>query len=170
MKTILSLITALLISGYTFAQDFSKYENQHGVSTVVINKNMFKLMSQLDLDSQDEEIQQYLELINNMENIKIFKTNDQDIRKDLAADANSYAKSNKLEELMRVQEDGKKISFMFKPGKKDEEIQQLFMLVDGMDAENETIVIIINGLINLKQVSKLANDLNVPGAGSLNQD
>jgi len=168
MKTILTLFTALLISGYTYAQDFSKYENLPGVSTVVINKNMFKLMSQLDLDSEDEEIQQYVDLINNMREIKIFKTDKEDIRRDLAQDANNYAKNNKLEELMRVQEDGKKISFMYKPGSKDEEIEQLFMMVDGMDSENETIVIVINGLINLKQVSRLAKDLDVPGAGSLN--
>jgi hypothetical protein len=170
MKTILTFIAAILISGYTYAQDFSKYENQPGISTVIINKNMFKLMSRLDLDSQDEEIQQYVNLINNMENIKIFKSNNLEMRDDLLADANTYVKKNNLEELMRVQEDGKKVSFMFKPGKTDDEILQLFMLVDGMEEENETIVIIINGLIDLKQVSKLAKDLNVPGAGSLNQD
>ncbi len=170
MKTILTLIAALLISGYTFAQDFSKYENQPGISTVIINKNMFKLMSRLDLDSQDEEIQQYVDLINNMENIKIFKSNNKAMRDDLLADANTYVKNNNLDELMRIQEDGKKVSFMFKPGKTDDEILQLFMLVDSTDGNDETIVIIINGLIDLKQVSKLAKDLNVPGAGSLNQD
>lgn len=167
MKTIITIIIAVLMSGYTFAQDFSKYENQPGMSTVIINKNMFKLMSRLDLDSQDEEIQQYVDLINNMENIKIFKTNNQQMRDDLSADANTYVKNNKLEELMRVQEDGKKVSFMFKPGKTDDEILQLFMLVDGMSEEEETIVIIINGLIDLRQVSKLAKDLNVPGASSI---
>lgn len=167
MKTIITIIIAVLMSGYTFAQDFSKYENQPGMSTVIINKNMFKLMSRLDLNSQDEEIQQYVDLINNMENIKIFKTNNQKMRDDLTADANTYVKNNKLEELMRVQEDGKKVSFMFKPGKTDDEILQLFMLVDGMSDEEETIVIIINGLIDLRQVSKLAKDLNVPGASSI---
>jgi hypothetical protein len=170
MKTILTLIAAVLISGHIYAQDFSKYENQPGISTVVINKNMFKLMSRLDLDSQDKEIQQYVDLINNMENIKIFKTDKKDMRSELASDANAYAKNNNLEELMRVQEDGKKVSFMFKPGKTDDEIQQLFMLVDGMGDDGETIVIIINGLLDLRQISKLAKDLNVPGASSLKNE
>lgn len=170
MKTILTLVTAILISSFNYAQDFSKYENKPGIDAVIINKNMFKLMSKLDLDSEDEEVQQYIDLINNMENIKIFKSSNLDMRDDLLADANSYVKNNKLEELMRVQEDGNKVSFMFKPGRTDDEIKQLFMLVDGMDQKNETIVIIINGLIDLRQVSKLAKDLNVPGAGSLNQD
>lgn len=167
MKIILTLITALLISGHTFAQDFSKYDNKPGISTVIINKNMFKLMSRLDLDSHDEEIQQYVDLINNLEDIKIFKTNDQKMRNELSADANRYVKNSNLEELMRVQEDGKKVSFMYKPGKTDDEILQLFMLVDGISDNNETIVIMINGLIDLRQVSKLAKDLNVPGASAL---
>ncbi len=170
MKTIITLITALLISGYTFAQDFSKYEDKIGVDYIVMTKNMFKLMSEFDLDSEDEDIQQYIDLVNNMENIKIFKTDRQEFRNDLISDANSYVKRNNLEDLMRIQEDGKKVSIMFKPGNKEEEILQLFMLVDGMSEESETILIIINGLINLKQVSKLAKDLNVPGADSLNQD
>ena len=170
MKTILILITALTISGFTYAQDFSRYENKPGISSVVINKNMFKLMSRFDLDSQDKEIQEYMKLIENLEDIKIFKTNDEQMRNELNADAESYVLKNNLEELMRAQEDGKKISFMFKPGKTDDEIKQLFMHINGIDDDNETIVIIINGLIDLRQVSKLAKDLKVPGADSINSN
>lgn len=170
MKTILILMTSVILSGYTFAQDFSRYENKPGISSVVINKNMFKLMSRFDLDSENSENQDYIKLIENLNDIKIFKTNDSKMREELNADAEAYLINNKLEELMRVQDEGKKIKFMFKPGKTDDEIKQLFMHINGMSNENETIVIIINGLIDLRQVSKLAKDLNVPGADSINQN
>ncbi|MBS3738950.1 DUF4252 domain-containing protein [Mesohalobacter halotolerans] len=169
MKTILIAISALLITGFTFSQDFDRYENTPGVSSVIINKNMFKLMSKLDLDSEDKEIQEYVKLINNLEDIKILKTNDSKMSEELNGDAKSYIKNNNLEELMRANEDGKRVSFHFKPGKTDDEIKQLFMHINGIDNENETVVIIINGLIDLRQVSKLANDLKVPGANSMNK-
>jgi 23S rRNA pseudoU1915 N3-methylase RlmH len=124
-------------------------------------------MTKLDLDSKDKEIQEYVELIQNLKEIKIFKTNNTEMGKELNKDAESYAKSNKLEELMRMRDGDKKISFLYKPGKTDDQISQLFMHINGMEDDNETIVIIINGLIDLKQVSRLANDLNVPGADSL---
>ncbi|NBC57370.1 MAG: DUF4252 domain-containing protein [Bacteroidetes bacterium] len=169
MKTILIAISALLITGFTYSQDFDRYENNPGVSSVIINKNMFKLMSKLDLDSEDKEIQEYVKLINNLEDIKILKTNDSKMSEELNGDAKSYIKNNNLEELMRANEDGKRVSFHFKPGKTDDEIKQLFMHINGIDNENETVVIIINGLIDLRQVSKLANDLKVPGANSMNK-
>lgn len=167
MRTILILLTTIVLSGYTYAQDFDRYENKQGITSVIINKNMFKLMTKLDLNSKDKEIQEYVELIQNLEDIKIFKTDNSEMSTQLNKDAESYAKKNKLEELMRMRDGDKKISFLYKPGKTDEQISQLFMHINGMEAENETILIIINGLIDLKQVSRLANDLNVPGADSL---
>jgi hypothetical protein len=168
MRTILILLTTVVLSGFTYAQDFDRYENNPGITSVIINKNMFKLMTKLDLDSKDKEVQEYVELIQNLQDIKIFKTNNSEMSDELNKDAESYAKKNKLEELMRVRDGDKKIAFLFKPGKTDDQISQLFMHINGMEEENETVLIIINGLIDLKQVSKLANDLNVPGADSLN--
>lgn len=169
MKTILIIISALLMTGFVHAQDFDQYENNPGVSSVIINKNMFKLMSRLDLDSQDKEIQEYVKLINNLEDIKILKTSDSKMSNELNGDAKSYIKKNNLEELMRANEGGKRVTFHFKPGKADDEIKQLFMHINGIENDNETVVIIINGLIDLRQVSKLANDLKVPGANSMNK-
>lgn len=169
MKTILIIISALLMTGFVHAQDFDQYENNPGVSSVIINKNMFKLMSRLDLDSQDKEIQEYVKLINNLEDIKILKTSDSKMSNELNGDAKSYIKKNNLEELMRANEGGKRVTFHFKPGKTDDEIKQLFMHINGIENDNETVVIIINGLIDLRQVSKLANDLKVPGANSMNK-
>lgn len=169
MKTILITISALLLTSFVYAQDFDQYENNPSVSSVIINKNMFKLMSKLDLDSEDKEIREYVRLINNLEDIKILKTNDSKMSDELNGNAKSYIKNNNLEELMRANEDGKRVSFHFKPGKTDNEIKQLFMHINGIDNDTETVVIIINGSIDLRQVSKLANDLKVPGANTMNK-
>lgn len=170
MKTIAILITALLISGLSYAQDFSKYANMPGVTAVTINKNMFKLMSTMELDSSDPEIKEYLEMINNLKDIKIFTTENPDVAKQLNKDAETYLSKNKLEELMRVQEDGQKILFMFQPGKTDSQINQLVMHVNSSEGDGESVFIIIDGLIDLKQVSKLANKFDIPGAANLTKE
>ena len=70
---------------------------------------------------------------------------------------------------MRVQEDGQRVLFMFQPGKSDNEIKQLVMHVSGSGADHESVLIIVDGLIDLNQVSKLANKLNMPGADELSK-
>jgi hypothetical protein len=167
MKTIAIFIITVLLSGITYAQDFSKYANMSGVTSVVINKNMFKLMNKLDLDSEDPEVQEYINMINDLQDIKIFTTSDPEISKQLNADAEKYLSKNKLEELMRIQEDGQRVLFLYQPGKTDDEINQLVMHVNNSNGESESVLIIVNGLIDLNQVSKLANKLNVPGAENL---
>jgi len=168
MKTILITLSAIFFTIFVQAQDFDKYENNPSVSSVIINKNMFKLMSRFDLDSDDKEIKEYVKLINNLRNMKVLKTNDTKMSDELNKDAKSYIKNNNLQELMRANDDGKQVSFHFKPGKTDDEIQQLFMHVNGIKNGDESVVIIINGLIDLRQISKLAKDFNMPGADSLN--
>jgi hypothetical protein len=169
MKTIVIFIAAVLLSGVTYAQDFSKYSNMSGVTSVVINKNMFKLMNQIEFDSEDPEVQEYIEMINNLQDIKIFTTENPEIAKKLNADAEEYLSKNKLEELMRIQEDGQRVLFMYQPGNSDNEIKQLVMHVNSTDGSDESVLIIVDGLIDLKQVSKLANKLNMPGANELSK-
>lgn len=169
MKTIAIFIVTVLLSGITYAQDFSKYANMSGVTSVTINKNMFKLMNQIELDSSDPEVQEYIDMINDLQDIKIFTTDDPDIAKKLNADAETYLGNNKLEELMRIQEDGQRVLFMYQPGKTDSQIQQLVMHVNSADGNGESVLIIVNGLIDLNQVSKLANKLNMPGASELSK-
>ena len=71
---------------------------------------------------------------------------------------------------MKINDEGKKIGFYFIPGKTDEIIKQLFMYVDsGMENTDENVVVIINGNIDLKQISQLINKLNLPGGDSLKE-
>ena len=52
--------------------NFDSFENEKDVTSVVVTKNMFKLLSKMDLDSQDPEVKDYLEMVDNLETIKIF--------------------------------------------------------------------------------------------------
>ena len=128
---------------------------------------MFKLMNSIEFNSSDPEIQEYVDMINDLEDIKIFTTDDPEVSKKLNADAESYLKKNTLEELMRIQEDGQRVLFMYEPGKKESQIKKLVMHVRTSEDDGESVLIIVDGLIDLAQVSKLANKLNVPGADAL---
>lgn len=160
------LITPMLVSAQGM---FDSYEDEKDVTSVVVTKNMFKLLSQIKVESDDPEVQEYMEMVNSLQNIKVFITESKSVGARMKADVTKYVSSNKsLEELMRVKDDGKNVKFYSKQGKDESHVSELLMFLDGeMDGKEGTVIMSITGDIDLKQISKLTKELNVPGSDEL---
>jgi hypothetical protein len=168
MKNSILALCAFLIPFLSGAQNFAKYENMKEVDAVVITSKMFKLLTKIDLNADDPETQQYIDLIENLQEIRVFTSKQDGIRKQMAADVQSYLKNGTMEELMRVSSDGKNVKFYYKPGRNDDYVSQLFMFMEGQDEKTPVSVILnITGDINLSQVSRLAQDFKIPGGEEL---
>ncbi|KAA1242791.1 DUF4252 domain-containing protein [Aquimarina sp. RZ0] len=170
MKKLVVVITLALIPYFSIAQsNFDKYEDMNDVSSVVVTSKMFKLLSKLDLESNDQEVKEYINLVENIKNIKVFATENKGIGQKMKADVETYLKGSTLDELMRVKSDGKNVKFYSKPGKNEDFVSELFMFMEGMENDGgpNTVILTITGDIDLKQVSKIADHLNVPGGEEL---
>ena len=44
------------------------------VTSLVMNQKMFKLLGKMDLDSNDPEMKNYIDMVNSLEDIKLFST------------------------------------------------------------------------------------------------
>jgi hypothetical protein len=170
MKKLAILIAMVVAPMYMSAQDaFDSFEFEREVSSVVVTKNMFKLLSKLDLESNDIESKEYLELVNNLDNIKIYSTENKEVgeRMDVAV-ATYLSQSSGLSELMRVKDSGKNIKFYSRNGKSDNYVSELLMHLTGnIDGDDRTIIMKITGNIDLKKISKLTSELNMPGSEEL---
>lgn len=168
MKKLTFAILAMLLPFLSNAQDFKKYEDMKEVDAVVITSKMFKLLTKIDFNADDPETQAYIDLIENLQEMRVLSSNQEGVRKQMATDVSSYIKKGGLEELMRVSEDGKTVKFYYKPGKSEDYVSQLFMFMEGHEKSKPVSVILnITGEINLAQVSKLANDFKIPGGDEL---
>ncbi|MCX2836552.1 MULTISPECIES: DUF4252 domain-containing protein [Salinimicrobium] len=168
MKKFSLALLALILPFLSGAQTFDKYEGMKEVDAVVVTSKMFKLLTKIDLNADDPETQAYIDLIENLKEMKVLSTTKENIRQQMALDVASYIKKGSMEELMRVSEDGKTVRFYYKPGKNDDYVSQLFMFMEGEDKNKPMSVILnITGEINLAQVSKLANDFKIPGGEEL---
>ncbi len=167
----LSILIALFVAPLvvTAQNAFDSFENENDVTSVVVTKNMFKLLAKIDLESNDPETKEYLELVNNLENIKIYTTENVEVAKRMDAAVEKYlGKSKGLSELMRVKDDGKNIKFYSKEGSDENHVSELLMHLTGnLDGEDRTIIMSITGNIDLKKISKLTSDLNMPGSEEL---
>lgn len=168
-KQLIILILALMPSLFYAQNAFDAFENEKGVTSVVVTKNMFKLLSKIDLNSKDPEAQAYLNMVNSLDNIKIFTTENPEVAKRMDAAVNSYLSSTKaLGELMRVKDDGQDIRFYSKEGKDENHVKELLMHLTGVvDGKPSTIIMSITGDIDLKQISKLTEEMKVPGSKQL---
>lgn len=169
MKTIVFVAIMLVSSVSMIAQSqFDKYESMKGVSSMVMNQKMFKLLSKVDLNSSDPEMKAYIELVNNLENVKMFTTTKSDVASQMDATMKSYISSSSLEELLRASDDGKNVKFYYKPGSNDDYVKEFVMYLNGdIDGEMRTVFFQVTGNIDLKQISKLAQELDFKGSEAL---
>lgn len=160
------MIAPILVSAQSM---FDSYEDENDVTSIVVTKNMFKLLSKIEIESDDPEVRAYMEMVNNLDNIKVFITENESIRARMKADVKKYvSSSNGLEELMRINDDGKNVKFYSRQGKDENHVSELLMFLDGkMDGKEGTVIMSITGNIDLKQISKLTKELNVPGSDEL---
>lgn len=167
----LAIILALAIAPIvSWSQSpFDSFENEKEVSSVVVTKNMFKLLSKMDLNSNDPEAQAYLNMVNNLDDIKIFTTENPAVAKKMDAAVSKYVSASKnLGELMRIKDEGQNIQFYSKEGKNENFVSELLMHLSGMvDGKPTTVIMSITGNIDLKQISKLTSELKVPGSEQL---
>jgi hypothetical protein len=170
MKNISLLLVFLLAPFVITAQNaFGSFENEKDVTSVVVTKNMFKLLSKMDLNSDDPEAQAYLNMVNSLNDIKIFTTENPSVAQRMDAAVNSYLSSSRgLGELMRIKDDGQNIKFYSKEGKDANHVSELLMHLTGnVDGKTTTVIMSITGDIDLKQISQLTRDLKVPGSEQL---
>ena len=165
-KLVLAAVFALMPL-LTFAQGaFDKFDGQDDVTSIIVNKKMFDLMSKVKMDASDKEAQQYLSLIKKLDNLKVFTTKSTRVENEMKASANSYIKSAGLEELMRVTENGRNIKILVKSGVKDTQVRELLMFIEGGKGE-DTVLMSLTGNFDLNEISTLTDKMKFPGGDDL---
>ena len=183
MKTIknipMKLKLSFLLFAFTmmsFAQNslFEKYEDLDEVSTVVVTKHAFKLMGKVASDSP--EAKSYKDMVNNLDYLAVYTTDDAKISADMLADIKKYLKSTKLSELMRIKDKDSNVKIYVKDGKDENHVSELFMFITNLkDKVNingrkpEVVVISLTGNIDLNKIGELTDKMNIPGGEHLKE-
>lgn len=167
MKKIIILLLAVLPT-FAFAQtSFDKFEDKDGVSSVIVSKKMFELMSKVKVDAKDKEMQQYLSLLKKLDNLKVFTTNSSKVSSDMKSSVSSYLKSNPLEELMRANSDGKNVKIYIKSVGSSTVVKELLLFMEGDLKETPTVILSLTGEFDLDEISSLTERMNLPGKDEL---
>lgn len=173
IKKFLIALMVAIIPMTTFAQSaFDEFEDLDEVTTVVVNKRAFDLMSRMGADT--EEGKEYVDMVKNLNSLRVFATESSSIAAKMKAKVNSYLKSSSLSELMRVKDKDANVKIYIREGKDADHVKELFMFVDGLskhmggqDRKAEAVIVSITGDIDLNKISELTKQMNIQGGEHL---
>jgi len=166
MKKLFVAFVFLLIPAMFYAQSaFTKFEDKADVTSVIVNKKMFQLMGQMKMDPKDKDAQQYLNLVKKLDNLKVFTTSSSKYANEMKSTVDGYLKANPLEELMRINNDGKNIKIFIKSGSSSSQVKELLMFMEG--SKTETVLMSLTGNFDLNDISVLTEKMSLPGGPEL---
>lgn len=178
--TVTLLMAIMLLPLTSMAQDiFAKYADNPDVTYISIKPKMFQMLAKMDIDTDDPEAQEYIKMVNSITSFKVITTGNKSISSDVTSWVNK--RKNGLEELMVVKDDGVNMTFYVKEGRDSDHVSEFLMFVDGLGAitkeadiemngkkrEFETVVVSLTGDIDLNQISKLTQKMNIDGGEHL---
>ena len=182
MKKYILVFSLFMVSIAMSAQNiFEKYDDQEHITSIVVNQKMFKMLANIDIQSNDPDSEAFLNQVKTLDNLKVLTTHNISVSNSIKKDVDKYVENSKLEKLMRIKDGDKIINFFVLEGRDDNHVKELLMFVNGLSDltknENisingkqlaiETILLSLTGDIDLRQVSKLTTQLNVPGGEQL---
>jgi len=164
MKKIILIITLVITSSVFYGQSiFDKLEEMDGVSSVVISKDAFEILSKFnfEIDEGNNEISEVFKMIDDLNEFKTFSTDKPDIAVTMEAMVKNSVKDQKMKELMRLKEDDSKVWIYVKSTSNKDLVSQVLMLVKGIDKKtngiSEAMIVSLSGSIDINKMSRLVD-------------
>jgi len=164
MKKLILILAIAFLPFMVNAQSITQFEDADDVTTIVVTKKTFELMSKIDSD--DKESKEFVELIQGLDELKVFTTENAEVAKSMRHVVKSHVEGSNLSELLRVNDKDAKVNMYIKEGRDDDHVTELLLFVNelknnGGDRNPEAVILLITGDIDLTKISKLINQMNV---------
>lgn len=180
-KRLIVFVMAIMLTPLTgMAQKniFDKYSDSPDVTYVNIKPKMFQMIAKVGVDTSDPEAKAFMDMVKSITSFRTIVTDN----KSISADISKWVKSrsSSLEELMEVKDDGSEVKFYVKEGRDADHVKELLIFVNGIDKmmddkiqingkerKIETVVVSFTGDIDLNEISKLTEKMNIPAGAHL---
>lgn len=161
-KTILLLLFVTTPIVLTAQSLFDSLEDLNGVDMVVVTKDAFDLISKFkNIKIEDNEGMKVFEMIQDLEEFKMFSTNDAKVATIMGELVNASIKNQNLTELMRIKDDTSRVKIYVKTTKNKDFVSEVLMFVKGLGKKtnkvSEAVIVSLIGSIDINKISELAD-------------
>lgn len=145
------------------------------VSSFIVNKDAFQLLQKFNPDmGEGNEAVEAFKLIQDLNELKVFKTSSAKIAKEMEAMVNSEIKKSNLTELMRVKDKNSKVRIYVKTNGNKDTVSEVLMFVSGVSEMTEgiaeSVVVSLTGTIDINKLSKIANTFTKEEKNQINNN
>ena len=163
MKKIVFISILFLCQWTSFGQEeWDQLKNDASIEQTFVNKRMFQMMSNVKNQQSDAENLAYQNLLKKLDDLMVFSSKNKNSSNKIISETQQYIQSKKLQLLNTYNESGEKVSFYVNNGATLNQINELIMLVEGINTP-ETVAFILKGDFSLKEISTLALKMKIPG-------
>lgn len=179
MRNLFCFIVFLMSFDLTFGQSiFDHFENTPDVTYISIGPKIFQLLGQMTfLGKDDLESDEILKIINNIKCFEVLITAEEKIQNELPEWVWKEVEINELENIMTISESDTELFFYAKLSKIGNKIEKLLMYSKGISKSLpeakikgqaiESLVLMVEGDLDLNQITKLAVKMDLPGRDQL---
>lgn len=167
MKKVILLIALVVAPALSYGQSmFDKLEDMDGVSSVIVSKDAFEILSKfnVNLDKEEKgnnEIMEAFKMIDDLSELKVFSADKASVASKMEAMVKTAVKSQKLTELMRMKQEDSRVLIYVKTGKDKNFVSEVLMFVKGINKKtngmSEAVIVSLTGKIDINKMSKLAD-------------
>lgn len=167
MKKVIVLLALTFVSNLSFGQSiFDKLEDIDEVSSVVVNKDAFEILSKFKVESEDNEAMEVFKMIQDLQELKVFSTENTAVAAQMENMVKSAVGKSNLIELMRVKDKDSRVKIYVKTTKNKDFVSEVLMFVKDKDSKNglpESVIVSLTGNIDINKMSKLAETFSKDG-------
>ncbi|WCC45559.1 DUF4252 domain-containing protein [Tenacibaculum finnmarkense] len=161
MTKIITIIIGLIFTvNLSFGQSmFDKLEDMDDVSSVIVNKDAFEMLSKFDVNSQDNEAIEVFNMVKNLDELKVFSTKKPSVVVQMEQLLKSAVSKNNPVALMRIKDENSRVKIYVKSTKNKNFVSEVLMFIKDKKGENgkaESIIVFLTGTIDINKMSKLA--------------
>ncbi|CAM1353978.1 DUF4252 domain-containing protein [Tenacibaculum insulae] len=153
MKKIILLFAFVITSNLSFGQSmFDKLEDIDEVSSVVVNKDAFEILSKFNVESSDNEAMEVFNMIKDLKELRVFSTENDKTASEMESMVKKAVSKSNLIELMRVKDKNSRVKIYVKSTKNKDFVSEVLMFVKDKGAK----IVSLTGTIDINKMSKLA--------------
>lgn len=164
MKKLILLITITTLPYLSYGQSiFEKLEKWESISSVVITKDAFEILSKFNIDLDDEENSEMeiFKMVDDLNELRVYSTNNSSAAQEMLTLVNQNIKSKKLTELMKIKDGNSRVLIYVRSGKSKDFVSEVLMFIRGIDEKtkgmSESMIVSLTGNIDINKLSKIAD-------------
>lgn len=168
MKKIILMIALVAAPIVSYGQSiFDTLENMDDVTSVIVSKDAFEILSKFNIDSSDNEAMGIFKMIQDLNELKVFTTHNFSVASKMEKMVKTAVRKSKLIELMRVKDKDSHVKIYVRGAKNKDYVSEVLMFVKGISDQSkgkaESVIISLTGRIDINKLSKLADSYSKNG-------